>query len=227
MEAISDTLAGVVQYNNDASSGMTIPKMCAALNGTSADSTGKTAAKALGALIIELNGEDTCLEVSYDQYIQDLQEDGAMRSWTYQTCTEFAYFQTGDSAAQPFSKAIDIDYFYQICVDAFPQTTLPDNCGVDITNDHFGALNILQTAQNTYFGDGTVDPWHALAAVPNTSDIYAVGYKEVGTDSVTVLIEGTSHCADMYSALSTDPEGLTEARNIAFDYISQWVGASN
>ncbi len=37
--------------------------------------------------------------------------NAAGRSWTYQTCTEFGYFQTGSASDQPFSDAISLQWY--------------------------------------------------------------------------------------------------------------------
>jgi hypothetical protein len=67
-----------------------------------------------------------CMEVSYSQTIKDLQPSSAGRSWTYQTCTEYGYFQTGELDQQPFSKRITLDYFLKTCKDAFGVALTPD-----------------------------------------------------------------------------------------------------
>ena len=50
-----------------------------------------------------------CLDHSYTNLIKDLKSEswnssaaGGGRQWTYQTCTEFGFFQSSDLTDQPF-----------------------------------------------------------------------------------------------------------------------------
>ena len=47
---------------------------------------------------------------------------GAGRSWTYQTCIEFGFYQTGSAANQPFSKTVTLDWF--VSSSSSPHTTI-------------------------------------------------------------------------------------------------------
>ena len=38
-----------------------------------------------------------------------------------------------------------------------------------------------------------------------------------------IYIEGTSHCADMYSNDASDPQGLLDAREKIKEYIVKWI----
>lgn len=41
------------------------------------------------------------------------------RQWTYQTCTEFGFFQTSTARPKLFSETFPVDFFVQQCVDIF------------------------------------------------------------------------------------------------------------
>lgn len=77
-----------------------------------------------------------------------------VRSWTYQTCTEFGYYQTGSSSAQPFSPLISLQSFLQTCADMFGIPNMTPN--IEWTNEYYGSTGIQTT--NTVFTSGSVDP---------------------------------------------------------------------
>jgi len=216
LEDISDPICEVVQYNKDnrGTSAVTIDQLCAIFQNGQSDPVAAWV-QAYQAVY----GTD-CIEASYTQMINELQATSAGRCWTWQTCTEFGYYQTGESAAQPFSARISLDYFRQICQDLFaPIRVSPDT---DWANNNFGALDLKKTVSNTYFGDGTIDPWHALAILPVVKG-GTTGSELLPLNSATYLINGTAHCADLYAPSPNDPNDLTFARNLQFDLLSIWL----
>eukprot|EP00455_Lapot_gusevi_P048721 TRINITY_DN678_c0_g1_i1.p2 TRINITY_DN678_c0_g1~~TRINITY_DN678_c0_g1_i1.p2 ORF type:complete len:236 (+),score=81.52 TRINITY_DN678_c0_g1_i1:52-759(+) len=205
-EALSDPIAGIVQYNDDNNKyqPMNITQMCNILN-HDADPL-----VALSELVKQINAfqNTTCVEVDYNQYIKDMQATTAGRSWTYQTCVEFGFYQTGESANQPFSKYISLPWFLNQCKDIFGADLVPNT---NWTNTNYGNLQI--TTSNTFFTNGLVDPWHALGVLtPNH-----------GPGTETVVINGTAHCADLYPARDADLPDLTVTRTLQFEAIQRWL----
>ncbi len=135
------------------------------------------------------------------------------RQWTYQTCTEFAYFQTTNSDhTHIFSRLIPLDYYMDICQQVFQLTSDEVRSGVNTTNNFYGGKNV--TGTNIIFPNGSIDQWHALSV---TSDL---------NDSVKALfIEGTAHCANMYPPSSDDVEDLEMARTEVSMTVGVWVMA--
>lgn len=58
------------------------------------------------------------------------------------------------------------------------------------------------------------DPWHVLSVLKAESE-----------DIKTLLINGTAHCADMYSPTLYDPPSLRQARSQIALLIGQWLAA--
>lgn len=87
------------------------------------------------------------------------------RQWTYQTCTEFGFYQTSNYKPQVFGDRFPIDFFVQQCMDIFgPKYNMSFlNRAVERTNTLYGALEI--EVSNVVFVQGSVDPWHALGIV--------------------------------------------------------------
>ena len=121
MGNLASAVSGVVQYNRDNNNYMPedMETMCATFLSIS-----DTVQAWINLTNLFAGG--ACMEVSYDQTIKDLQPSSAGRSWTYQTCTEYGYFQTGELDQQPFSKRITLDYFLRSCKDAFGVALTPD-----------------------------------------------------------------------------------------------------
>lgn len=103
-----------------------------------------------------------CMDNSYSDYIASMQNTSDARSWTYQTCREFGYYQTTDcnsgcTPPQPFPTYLPLNFSLQQCQDIFGEPFVPD---VDWTNAEFGARNII--SDNTFMTNGDVDPWSVL-----------------------------------------------------------------
>lgn len=133
------------------------------------------------------------------------------RQWTYQTCTEFGYFQTTDSKQSSlFSDTTPLSYFTDICTEVFGIKSEDVSSAVDHTNTFYGGRNV--TGTNIVFPNGSIDPWHALSIV-----------QDIGSTVKALLIHGTAHCANMYPPRDSDPEELTEARTTISKLLGQWL----
>ncbi|KAG8445353.1 hypothetical protein GDO86_010220 [Hymenochirus boettgeri] len=123
----------------------------------------------------------------------------------YQTCTEFGFFQSSDSTAQPFS-GIPLSYHVQQCSDIFgPEFNLSMiTDSVQKTNEFYGGFKIQ--GSHIIFPNGLIDPWHLLGINSDLSE-----------DLIAVQMEDAAHCANMYPEL---PEDLPA-------YLVQGNGSSN
>lgn len=151
-----------------------------------------------------------CTNINYQNSILAMQQTGAGRSWMYQTCTEFGYFQTAESSKQPFSARLTLASFVDQCEQIYGITGLTPQ--IQYINNFYGGANIV--TDNTVFANGDVDPWHALGNYQNYN---------LESQSATILISGTAHCADLYPARSTDLPGLTAAREAQAALLREWL----
>jgi len=151
--------------------------------------------------------QTNCTEVDYNQYIKEMQLTSDGRSWTFQTCTEFGYFQTGDSDKQPFSKKISLAFFLQMCNDMFGTKLVPD---IDWTNTYYGAKQLATS--NVLLPNGSVDPWHILGILDSPS-----------STAQAFFMNGTAHCADLYPPSEKDLPVLTATRQKEFALIQQFL----
>lgn len=81
-------------------------------------------ADALGAWV--MHGQKECLDMSYANFVTKFRKveweeeaNRQMRQWSFQTCSEFGWFQTSTSKNQIFGSLYPLDYFIQICKDLY------------------------------------------------------------------------------------------------------------
>lgn len=130
-----------------------------------------------------------------------------MRSWTYQTCSEFGYYQTTDSENQPFGDLVPIQFYLDMCRDVFGFDFPPR---IDETNINYGGKNPI--GSNVLFVNGGIDPWHSLSITENLSD------------SITaIVIPLGSHCENMSPAGPNSPPLMAEAQQKTYTHILEWL----
>jgi len=168
-------------------------------------------------------GNTNCTPHDYEGMVKQLKmtdwssptvTNGA-RQWTWQTCTEFGYYQTTDSPDQPFGQHESVEYWVlYFCTEVFGTTFIQVKQSVDMTNFKYGATNGRE--RKVFLPNGSLDPWHNLGIyhlAPDSSDTVA-------------FIQGTSHCYDMHDDLPTDPKQLTDVRANITQQIATWLSVS-
>lgn len=221
---VMGTAQGVVQYNNEIPGQPTVSDYCVAMTATNADGSTVCPYKTLAKLMadqLEGSGEK-CEDVSYKatiDYLAGTKGDlptNAARSWVYQTCNEFGYYQTSDSKTQPFHsfKGLQgLSYSRKMCYDAYDGWT--SDPATEFTNEKYGSTAVEAT--NVVWTSGSIDPWHALG-VTNYSQPLPLYPSEI-----PVYILGTAHCNDLKAPLDTDPPALTEAREVVAKKVAEWL----
>jgi hypothetical protein len=170
----------------------------------------------------------------------------------YQTCNEFGHFRTVGSTESPFwplSHVLNATYYLRICADAFTPWTVPhakfaaaDELNITVftefTNGYYGGkspaadeLNITVFTEftNGYYGgkslgasrvilpDGSNDPWHSLALIEPLSPL------QHSLELIPVMIDGASHCGDMYAPEPTDSRELQAAHDTIAEALANWL----
>ena len=174
---------------------------------------------------LSLKMADTeCLDVDYNNKVAMLRNtkfedpssrvpgDVGNRPWFYQTCTEFGWYQSSSQKGHPFGATFPVEFFVKMCSDVFGPKFNTDmlSRGIDITNREYGSLNISVT--NVVFVHGSLDPWHALGVTTDLS-----------SDAPAILIDGTSHCSNLYPSSPDDSQALKDARKRIGELIGLWV----
>ncbi|KAI8430931.1 hypothetical protein MSG28_001047 [Choristoneura fumiferana] len=122
------------------------------------------------------------------------------RQWTYQTCTEFGFYQTSSGEIDFFGNNFPLDFYIQQCQDIFGKKFNKDfvNAAAEWTNNYYGSLDI--PVSRVVYVHGSVDPWHALGITKTR----------------------TAHCANMYPPGDKDLPELREARVKIEEHLSSW-----
>jgi len=223
-ESLIGNFEGIVQYNKDNRefegakwTNITVDTLCDMMLDENLGSS-LARLKEVNSLSLKIAGEK-CLDYTYKSQLEDLQQvswnssaaEGG-RQWTYQTCTEFGWYQSSESPKLSFGDIIPLRFFEFMCTDIFGPKFDVDliNKGIEDTNTYYGGTDIQVT--NTVFVHGSIDPWHAMGITrTNKSGMEAI------------YIEGTAHCANMYPPRKEDSVQLKNARKRIGELISQWV----
>ncbi|RCN45494.1 serine carboxypeptidase S28 [Ancylostoma caninum] len=219
---------GAVQYSGDNKgsykNGYGIPEVCKIMNNKSNDPMMNL--QLVNIYMSSMYGPFQHTDNSYDDMVTYLKKeqfgdtldfDSSARSWTWQTCTEFGYFQTtGGGPKGIFGSGTPLTLYLNLCSDvfgsAFNSTVVKS--AIHSTQMHYGGADRYK-GTNVVIPNGSIDPWHALGK-------YTSNDKSV----VWYLINGTAHCAEMYPASPKDKPGLTKVRKIIERNIGIWLSKS-
>jgi len=199
--------------------GASIPDVCDIMTGP-----GNAVAHLVkvNAYIEQQFGEDPSVTYdSYEEQVQALSDTSfdspysSDRSWVWQTCNEFGYFQS-TTYNGIFGSFVPVNYYYNLCTDVFGA-----KFNVDYIRgrrqqlvDFYGRARDYN-GTNVVIPNGSLDPWHALGT-----------YAQNDPTATPYLINGTAHCADMEPPDDkTDPQGLKDVRKLIFQKLQDWTGA--
>ncbi|XP_052862481.1 putative serine protease F56F10.1 [Anopheles cruzii] len=207
-EALAGNFAGVVQYNKDNSphASLTIDEVCDVMANTTIGAPVSRLAEVNRLLLAQ--GNQSCLDYVYEKSVRQMQNTSwesdvasGARQWTYQTCTEFGFYQTSDNSSYVFGDRFPAEFFVQQCSDIYGDRFKADSLarGIYRTNNNYGALN--PGATNVLYVHGSIDPWHRLGLI-ESNDVF----------TPVIFIDGTAHCANMYEPRDTDFPQLKQAR---------------
>ncbi|XP_078100448.1 thymus-specific serine protease [Sander vitreus] len=222
MQNLADIVMGTVQYNEEGVL-MSINELCGVMtNKSKAYEEEMEAYNRLVKLakIYHSTSEEPCLDISHEKTVKDLMDTSlpsgrrAARQWTYQTCTEFGFYQTCEDATCPFSGMMTLQALTQFCPMLFgiSQHSLPGR--IAFTNTYYGE-NVNPHTHRVLYVNGGVDPWKELSVVQDRT--------EDGEDAQTIFIRDTAHCADMMSRRVTDRCSLKKAREEIEKHVISWL----
>jgi len=186
--AIGGLVQGTVQGNNP-DAGFPARGLCSMIS--------TEEATPLEALIkyVQSQQNGACVDVNS---VGDILAPGAGRSWTWQTCIEYGFFQT-DMTSNIFGGSIDLDFYLNICQKAFPGIGIPFPA-IPMTNYRFGGLNQEQSSW-IMFSNGLQDPWGSNLGI-NTP---------LGPN-LRVSLSTSAHCAAYHHPNQNDPANLIQSR---------------
>mmetsp|Transcript_120078 Transcript_120078/g.299541 ORF Transcript_120078/g.299541 Transcript_120078/m.299541 type:complete len:509 (+) Transcript_120078:74-1600(+) len=140
----------------------------------------------------------------------------AGRTWTWQTCSEFGYFQTATSVfGKPtmFTRgASSRAMWQQVCGDVFGIPSAAVSARIADTNAYYGAKD-PKDIRRVFFTNGALDAWSLLSVTKYPSNDREV-YAEVAPLG--------SHCVGLYSPRPGEVPGATSIRTKAFELFQRW-----
>jgi hypothetical protein len=193
--------------------------------------------------LVEASSSGKDLMVAYADYVKKYISDGGVesygqqflknttvdadsngvsnsRSWWYQVCTEFAYFQVAPSNDSVRSSKVDTKYHLDLCENVFGKGIYPE---VDITNLYYGGTSIA--GSKIIFMNGSQDPWRHASKQKSSDNMpsYIItchncghGTDLRGCPQSPSRIEGdASDCAS--------PDVVHKARQQMVEHIDLWL----
>ncbi|KAG5670266.1 hypothetical protein PVAND_000543 [Polypedilum vanderplanki] len=217
---VSDIVAGLVQSHRAGR----IERACEYILNEKYENA-KDDIEAFGAWIVHNNAvhEESCLDFSYANNIIKYRDvewgseaNQQMRQWIYQTCAEFAWFQTSNSPNQIFGTTYGVDYFLRICNDlydnSFSEELITHN--VRRTNYQYGAFRPEVT--NVVFTNGDLDPWHPMSVLTDLNE-----------HSPSIITPLAAHVADMGATSENDSNEMRATKLRIKELVRKWVGILN
>lgn len=221
-DSLAGNFMGVVQYNRDNTAfegrpnKITISDLCDIMVNVSLG-----APLMRYAAVNQLLTEGEPVDANFSSQVEFMKNSswsspavmGGARQWVYQTCTEFGYYQTTDSAHQPFGDLVTLASQLKTCSAVYNISPDDVTAAVAATNDLYGGRdNIPSNATNIVFPNGSIDPWHALGVLDPLSP-----------NLPAIFINGTAHCANMYPPSPTDLPDLILARKAITANLAIWL----
>ncbi|XP_038549780.1 thymus-specific serine protease [Micropterus salmoides] len=221
MENLAGIVMGTVQYNEEGVL-MSINELCAVMTYKSeAYEEEMEAYNRLVKLaqIYHSTSEEQCLDISHEKTVKDLMDTSlhsgrrVERQWTYQTCTEFGFYQTCEDATCPFSGLLTLQAKTDVCNMLFGISQHSLQGRIAFTNTYYGGDN--PPIHRVLYVNGGIDPWKELSVVQDRS--------EEGEEAHAIFIKDTAHCADMMSRRATDRCSLKSAREEIEKHVASWL----
>ena len=189
-----------------------IEKICAAMVGTSEgyDSLVKLVGRELQGSCIEVNATQ-----EVDALLNTSAAAGGDRSWLYQTCTEFGFYQTCD----PHSDCIFVSnphlstlkYNLDLCQKLFGVKSDVVLASIQRTNTYYGG-DFPLGASRILYPSGQVDPWKASSIV-----------ESVSPQLEAFTVEGASHHFWTHPSRASDSKQVQQARQRIDDKVESWL----
>jgi len=143
----------------------------------------------------------------------------AGRTWTWQTCNEFGYFQTADaklSTPNFYTRgASNPAMWQQVCSDIFGISRAEIGARIAATNAHYGGNQPPKSISNVFYSNGELDAWSLLSVT---------SYPENSRSVSTMVAPLGSHCVGLYAPQEGELPGAKQVRETVFALFKKWGG---
>ncbi|XP_026819269.1 putative serine protease K12H4.7 [Rhopalosiphum maidis] len=134
------------------------------------------------------------------------------RQWFYQLCTEIGNFITSHKDNHLFGNTIPLEFFTDLCTDVFGDSFDFNALEKAVEKTSMMYHDLRNKTSRIVYLHGSIDPWNGLGLTEPKAN-----------NSVSIFIEGVSHCADVYPSTPSDPPQLSKARETVVIYLKKWL----
>lgn len=141
-----------------------------------------------------------------------INDNSWIRVWTYQTCTEFAFYQTCELGSQcPFTQGLlTLDSYMDECMKAFGISEDIVRKSVEFSNSMTGGNN--PQGSRILWPNGSIDPWYNLSVLEPPND-----------EQDVLWVNGASHHFWTHPSKPSDSPEVNAARQTIKDKIKEWL----
>jgi len=134
--------------------------------------------------------------------------------WGYQTCSEFAFYQTCEVGSRCFytQGLVTLADYLPMCQTNYGISPAMVAANVNASNAYYGGDKPVGNC--VYYVNGEVDPWHSLSVLSSPSAGIPV-----------LMVGGASHHAWTHPASSTDQPSVVKARGTIRAQVSKWLAS--
>ncbi|XP_072247877.1 thymus-specific serine protease [Leuresthes tenuis] len=221
VQNLADIVMGTVQYNEEGVF-MSIKDLCGVMTNTSEKYVQHMEAYDRLVKLSQIyhsTTEEHCLDISHEKTLKDLMDTSlhtgrrVERQWTYQTCTEFGFYQTCEDTTCPFSGMSTLQAQTELCAMVFGISQHSLAARIAFTNSYYGGDD--PNTHRVLYINGGIDPWKELSMIQGRSG--------EGDEAQTVFIKDTAHCADMSSGRVGERRSLWKARQEIEKHVACWL----
>eukprot|EP00127_Corallochytrium_limacisporum_P005469 Clim_evm17s206 gene=Clim_evmTU17s206 len=214
MDFLAGTIMGMTQYNAEIPGQPTVEDFCNVILGRTAPENDLLALAHAYYKLFDLP-PGKCIDTSYDASLGMLRSPAytAQRSWLWQTCYEFGYYQTTDGSDKMhgkydiFGTHSPLNYWLQLCQDLYGSLNRPPTSEI---NRRYGGKAFA--GSNILFLNGGIDPWHALSILQSDRPHISISFNPA-----------SAHCANMHKKFDGEAAGLDEMRSEMGRYVAKWL----
>lgn len=195
-----------------------IQKICEGLENRTVSNTTEAAMEALVWLYQQFrDANDTCFDIEWNHQLEHLSDpydyENGDRSWTWQTCTEFGFFQTCEvNSSCPFGQGFHpLEQDLMVCEQAFGIVPKLVAMNIQDTLEYYGGWKLQATRVLSM--TGTVDPWSELALQKSANK----------KDRPVYHVPGASHHFWTHQVQETDSKEIQQAREIIIKTLRRWL----
>lgn len=203
--------------------------MCAFAESRKTANSTKASWEVLAEMARQQRRSDECMSIDWNgtlSYIADPHRGmrGGLRSWLWQTCSEFGFYQTCEMGSQcPYGRGYHpLEHDFEVCRYAFGIGSDEVEANVQQTLEYYGSTE-LKGGSRIVSVNGNVDPWSTLA---RTSDAGSSVFNENVLLPVYNVV-GASHHFWTHPAKATDSSHVKEARSFIHDTVLGWLAVDD